>query len=185
MHTCNWHILKLFRHFLWGFLADSVAKNPPANGKVPWRRKWQPTPVFLPGKSHGQRTLEHYNPWGCRELDMTEHSRMKVTTLLINWNQKDLGPRPGKWLKLPECWPSTHATEPGVAKMPWADKAQCDHGVSTQSTRAQSEGRKDTGEEVPTRVEFHHHGWSERTQFLQDILLHPSLYQGPTCLPGV
>ena len=33
-------------------------------GKIPWRRKWQPTPVFLPGKSHGQRSLEGYNPWG-------------------------------------------------------------------------------------------------------------------------
>ena len=39
-------------------------------GKVPWRRAWQPTPVFLPGESHGQRTLEGYNPWGCKELDM-------------------------------------------------------------------------------------------------------------------
>ena len=33
-------------------------------GKIPWRRKWQPTPVFLPGKSHGQRNLPGYNPWG-------------------------------------------------------------------------------------------------------------------------
>jgi len=33
-------------------------------GKVPWRRKWQPTPVFLPGESHGQRNLDGYGPWG-------------------------------------------------------------------------------------------------------------------------
>ena len=39
--------------------------------KIPWRRKWQPTPVFLPGKSHGQRSLEDYSPWGCKESDMT------------------------------------------------------------------------------------------------------------------
>ena len=32
--------------------------------KIPWRRKWQPTPVFLPGKSHGQRSLVGYSPWG-------------------------------------------------------------------------------------------------------------------------
>ena len=32
--------------------------------KIPWRRKWQPTPVFLPGKSHGQRSLAGYSPWG-------------------------------------------------------------------------------------------------------------------------
>ena len=35
-------------------------------GKIPWRRKWQPTPVFLPGESHGQRSPVGYNPWGRR-----------------------------------------------------------------------------------------------------------------------
>ena len=38
----------------------------------PWRRKWQPTPVFLHRKSHEQRSLEGYSPWGRRELDTTE-----------------------------------------------------------------------------------------------------------------
>ena len=37
-----------------------------------WRRKWQPTPVFLPGKSHGRRSLAGYSPWGHKELDTTE-----------------------------------------------------------------------------------------------------------------
>ena len=41
-------------------------------GKIPWRREWLPTPVFLPGESHGQRSLVGYSLWGCRELDMTE-----------------------------------------------------------------------------------------------------------------
>ena len=40
-------------------------------GKIPWRRKWQPTPVFLPGESHGQRSLAGYSPQGCKELDTT------------------------------------------------------------------------------------------------------------------
>ena len=40
-------------------------------GKIPWRRKWQPTPVFLPGESHGQRSLVGYSPWGCQESDTT------------------------------------------------------------------------------------------------------------------
>ena len=40
--------------------------------KIPWRRKWQPTPVFLPGESHGQRSLVGYSPWGCEELDTTK-----------------------------------------------------------------------------------------------------------------
>ena len=37
-----------------------------------WRRKWQPTPVPLPGKSHGQRSLVGYSLWGCKESDTTE-----------------------------------------------------------------------------------------------------------------
>ena len=41
-------------------------------GKISWRRKWQPTPVFLPGKSHGRRNLVGYSPWGRKELDTTE-----------------------------------------------------------------------------------------------------------------
>ena len=38
----------------------------------PWRRAWQPTPVFLPVESHGQRSLVGYSPWGSKESDMTE-----------------------------------------------------------------------------------------------------------------
>ena len=41
-------------------------------GKIPWRRKWQSTPVLLPGKSHGQRSLVGYSPRGCKESDTTE-----------------------------------------------------------------------------------------------------------------
>ena len=64
-----------------GFPGDSVVKNPPANagrefdpwvGKIPYRRKWQPTPVLLPGKSRGLRILVGYSPWGRKELDRTE-----------------------------------------------------------------------------------------------------------------
>ena len=41
-------------------------------GKIPWRRKWQPTPVFLPGKSHGRKSLVSYSPRGRKKLDTTE-----------------------------------------------------------------------------------------------------------------
>ena len=44
----------------------------PWAGKIPWRRKWQSTPVFLPGKFHGQRSLEGYSPWSQKESDKTE-----------------------------------------------------------------------------------------------------------------
>ena len=62
-----------------GFPGGSVVKNPPANTEdtgsiprsktIPSRRKWQPTPVFLPGKSHGERSLAGYSPWSHKELD--------------------------------------------------------------------------------------------------------------------
>ena len=68
----------------WGVL---VVKNPPASAgdirdmgsilglrKIPWRRAWQPTTVFLPGESHGQRSLSGYSSLGYKELD-----RIKVT----------------------------------------------------------------------------------------------------------
>jgi len=41
--------------------------------KIPLRRKWQPTPVCLPGESHGQRSLVGYSPWGHKQSDMAEH----------------------------------------------------------------------------------------------------------------
>ena len=44
--------------------------------RICWRRKWQTTPVSLPGKSHGQRSLKGYSLWGLRELDMTEQLSM-------------------------------------------------------------------------------------------------------------
>ena len=47
-------------------------------GKVPWRKKWQPTPVFLPGKSHGQRSLTGYSPWACKESDVTERTHTSL-----------------------------------------------------------------------------------------------------------
>ena len=37
-------------------------------GKIPWRREWQPTPLFLPGEFHGQRRLVGYSPWGCKRI---------------------------------------------------------------------------------------------------------------------
>ena len=69
------------------------AGSVPGVGKMrrEWRRsEWQPTPVFLPGESHGQRSLVGYSPQGCKELDMTEAtlhmSERKVATLLtLRW----------------------------------------------------------------------------------------------------
>ena len=57
--------------------ADGIPGRPgfdPWVGKIPWRRKWQPTPVLLPGESHGQRSLVSYSPWGRKESDTTSLS---------------------------------------------------------------------------------------------------------------
>ena len=74
-------LIKLFR----ASQVVLVAKNPPATpgdinrwgfdpwvGKIPWRRAWQPTPVFSPGEFHRQRSLAGYSPWGRKEWDTTE-----------------------------------------------------------------------------------------------------------------
>ena len=47
------------------------------------RKEWQPTPVFLPGRSHGQRSLVGYHPWGCKESDTIE--QLTLTNILINF----------------------------------------------------------------------------------------------------
>ena len=74
---------------LWGFPGDSSGKESdcwhkrctfdPWVGKIPERRKWQPIPVFLPGESHGQRSLVCYSPQGCKESDTTisAHTHMR------------------------------------------------------------------------------------------------------------
>ena len=59
-------------------------KFDPWLGKIPWRREWQPTPVILPGESHGQRSLVGYSPWGCKELDMTEQLTRLPLLLVLN-----------------------------------------------------------------------------------------------------
>ena len=69
--------------FYYDLMAQQV-KNPPAMqetqeprldpwvGKIPWRRAWQPTPLFLLGKSYGPRSLASHSPWGHKESDTTE-----------------------------------------------------------------------------------------------------------------
>ena len=47
-------------------------------GKIPWRKKWQPSPVSLSGKPHGQRNLAGYSPWGLKELNTTEQRTHEV-----------------------------------------------------------------------------------------------------------
>ena len=84
----------------WASLLAQMVKNPPAVqeprfdpwvGKIPWRREWQPTPVFLPGEVHGQRSLVGFSPWGRKELDTAERLTLSYMKMVSNWweNIKD------------------------------------------------------------------------------------------------
>ena len=102
----NSQILSPIRELFWGkcqigsqffhkcfsmhlFPGDSVVKNLLADAgdvglisqsrKIPRRRKWQPTPVFLPGESNGQRSLVGYSPRGCKGSDMTDWAHTHVS----------------------------------------------------------------------------------------------------------
>ena len=90
------------------FMAQTV-KNLPSTqetrvrslvGKIPWKREWQPSPVFLPRDFHGQRSLVGYSPWGCEELDMTEWLTHKLTMFHLSvknppCNARDTSSIPG------------------------------------------------------------------------------------------
>ena len=60
----------------------------PSVGWIPWRREWQPSPVLLPGESHGQRSLVSYSPRGRKESDTAEHPHMRAHTHTI-WPKKE------------------------------------------------------------------------------------------------
>ena len=104
------HWLVLALEALWASQVALVVKNPPAKagdvrdtgsilgqGRFPWRRAWQSTPVFLAGEPCGQRSLAGYNPWGCEESEMNEatacvHSYLRSsiqTELQGTWKGND------------------------------------------------------------------------------------------------
>ena len=81
---------------IWASQVALEVKNPPANSgnvrhgfnpwvrKIPWRRAWQPTPVFFPGESRGQRSLMGYSPSSHKESDMTEATEYTHMHVLIH-----------------------------------------------------------------------------------------------------
>ena len=80
----NYLIFKITLWYRWASQVVLVVNNQPANAgdaetwvdpwvrNIPWRRAWQPTPVFLSGECYGQRSLAGYSPWGRKESDTTE-----------------------------------------------------------------------------------------------------------------
>ena len=95
--------------YSWASLVAQMVKNPPAMWetwfqslvrKIPWKRAWQPTLVFLPGESHGHKRVVGYSSWSRRELDMTEQMKLKLQYFghlmrrfdsLENWCWEGLG----------------------------------------------------------------------------------------------
>ena len=99
-----------------------MVKNPPANegdvrpsfhpwvGKIPWSWAWQPTPVLLPGESHGQRSLAGYSPWG----RISGQKRAHGATRLVVFHQ--LEPSENQWLCV--VLMGRRGTEGGKADVP-------------------------------------------------------------------
>ena len=97
---CNSLFIKLSQKLhlissLGGFPNGAVVKNPPANagdvgliprlGRFPWRGKWQPTPMLLPGKLHGQRSLVGCSPWGRKSQSWLSMHRCTHTPKLTSF----------------------------------------------------------------------------------------------------
>ena len=96
-------------------------------GKIPWRREWKPTPVFLPGESYGQRSLEGYRPWGHKESDT-----IKCLTLYMKTTDEDPSyelvvsnaiKRRRQWQPTPVLLPGeSHEQRSLVGCSPWGSK---------------------------------------------------------------
>ena len=94
--VCVWSFMNIFGEtllsigFPWWFRGQSLYLQCRRPGfhlwvkKIPWRRNWQPTSVFLPGESHGQRSLVGYSPRGRKESDMIERLHFHFTLLSIS-----------------------------------------------------------------------------------------------------
>ena len=82
--TCLWRRYKRHRLDPWVW-------------KIPWRRKWQPTPVLLPGKSHGERSMAGYSPWGRKTLSNSS-TAVRVRSWARDWENgyRVTSPYPGR-----------------------------------------------------------------------------------------
>ena len=130
----------------WSFPDGSVVKNPPAKagycldpwvGKIPLEKKWQPTPVFLPGKYHGWWNLVGCSSWGCEESDTTErlHFTSAVKNPLASAGDAGLSPGSGRSL---EKEMATHSSIPAwrTPRTEEAARLHTVHGASQESDMA-------------------------------------------------
>ena len=97
MRGRNWWVLLVIGGLPWWLRWQRVClqcRRPgfdPWVGKISWRRKWQPTPVFLPGKFHGRRSLAGYGPWGHKQSDTTERLHFLLSSS-------------HRWRRLTQAW---------------------------------------------------------------------------------
>ena len=110
-------------------------------GKIPWRRTWQPTLVFLPEKSHGQRSLVGYNPWGRKELDTTEHA------CIIHHSQRNT--------RIFSCWTNSTPSVSIATTQPEMEDARQDFTPITQVRTLRLKERDDViSSKVPWELGF-------------------------------
>ena len=117
--------MSIFNRWFLGFSGDSMGKEStckaggfyPWVGKIPWRRAWQPTPVFLTGESQGRRSLSGHSPYGRKELDTTEvieHTCMHAQVIFMtegfprghgrHLRVKKVAQRSHGYLRFFSCW---------------------------------------------------------------------------------
>ena len=118
-HTPHTHVCTCVYIYI-GFPGGSLVKNPPPLacqckshrfnpwlGNIPWKRKWQSTSVFLPGKSHGQRSRMGYSLWGCKKirhdlgLNNNIHTFIHIAMCVMLQGMWDLSSPPEITLLLP------------------------------------------------------------------------------------
>ena len=172
-------------------LVVRVVKNAPSMqetgfdpwlGKIPWRRECLPTPVFLPGKSHGQRGLVGYSPWGPKESDMTKQRSTRAQPLSSGkspWRSQLKPPRSQApyWRAAGAAWASllpgplprhTWAVErlPGAQSQPAAvPHLPPPHFLSPQVHRSQPPSPRHQQQELAATAL--HFGWQPPPAWLQ------------------
>ena len=114
-------------------------------GKIPWRRKWQPTPVFLSTESHGQRSLLDYSPWDCKESDMTEVTQQTCWKRIhLQCRRRGFDPQARKILWIRK-WQPTPVFLPGrsyglMSYRPWGHK-RVGHDLVTEEQQSSQKPR--------------------------------------------
>ena len=103
-----------------------------------WRRKWHPTPVLLPGKSHGQRSLVGYRPWGSKKSDTTERLPFHFSLSCIG--EENSNPLQCSCLENPRdgwaWWAAVYGVAQSRTRLKWLSSSQCPNQYGKQKELA-------------------------------------------------